>query len=265
MRIGGVPGSIAPGAPPTWPPLLAVRGPGAASAPHAHHGMHVVVALEGELTVEVGRSRARRAVGVITAPDVPHRIDARGATIFLVFLDPESAAGTGLRAALGGDARLLDARARDAIVGVGGRDADPHAVMSGAGEPWTRRVVESALGVRIPPPTPLHPGVRRVLRHVARAGAEDDLSLEALAAVARLSPGRLMHAFTACIGAPLRPYLAWLRVQRASAAIVSGATMTEAAHRAGFSDAAHMSRTFRRMLGMAPSALRGREGAAGAP
>ncbi|MET0401857.1 MAG: helix-turn-helix domain-containing protein, partial [Cystobacter sp.] len=37
----------------------------------------------------------------------------------------------------------------------------------------------------------------------------------------------------------------------------SGMPLGEAAQAAGFADAAHMSRTFRRMLGMPPSALRG--------
>jgi len=71
-----------------------------------------------------------------------------------------------------------------------------------------------------------------------------------------LSPGRLMHAFTESIGIPLRPYLAWLRVQRAACAILEGASLTEAAHIAGFSDAPHMYRTFKRRLGITPSALR---------
>jgi transcriptional regulator GlxA family with amidase domain len=65
-----------------------------------------------------------------------------------------------------------------------------------------------------------------------------------------------MHVFTTSVGTPLRPYLAWLRVQRAAMAIISGNSLTDAAHTAGFSDAAHMSRTFTRMLGIAPSLLR---------
>jgi AraC-like DNA-binding protein len=54
----------------------------------------------------------------------------------------------------------------------------------------------------------------------------------------------------------LRPYIAWLRLQRAAAAIAAGMPLAHAATEAGFADAAHMSRSFRRMLGISPSSLR---------
>jgi AraC-like DNA-binding protein len=36
----------------------------------------------------------------------------------------------------------------------------------------------------------------------------------------------------------------------------AGASLTEAAHAAGFSDSAHLSRTFRRMFGVSAASLR---------
>jgi transcriptional regulator GlxA family with amidase domain len=107
----------------------------------------------------------------------------------------------------------------------------------------------------VKPQRRVHPRVRKLLRLLRTAAEESDTSLEALATAVGLSPGRLMHVFTASIGIPLRPYLAWLKLQRAAGAIVSGAPLGEAAHAAGFADSAHMSRTFRRMFGVAPSAL----------
>lgn len=55
---------------------------------------------------------------------------------------------------------------------------------------------------------------------------------------------------------PWRAYLRWLRFQRAAAAIARGAALTDAAHEAGFHDAAHMTRTFKATYGLAPSQLR---------
>ena len=67
-----------------------------------------------------------------------------------------------------------------------------------------------------------------------------------------------MHVFTESVGIPLRPYLLWLKLQRAATSIVNGVRLTEAAFEAGFADSAHMSRTFKRMFGMTPSALQRR-------
>src|SRR4029453_15865292 len=57
------------------------------------------------------------------------------------------------------------------------------------------------------------------------------------------------------LGVPVRPYILWLRLQRAACDMMNGASVTNAAYRAGFSDAAHLTRTFRRMLGATPSDL----------
>ena len=93
-----------------------------------------------------------------------------------------------------------------------------------------------------------------MLEYLRESLAEaEDLSLPTLARIAALSPSRFMHAFTESVGVPLRPYLLWLRLQRAAAELTGGASVTDAAHRAGFSDSAHLTRTFRRMLGATPS------------
>src|SRR4051794_41042523 len=99
---------------PAWPPLLASLGIGARSSPHAHHGMHFVVAAHGELEVRAGASSLAMP-GVLTAPDVSHALDARDREVLLVFVDPESDAGSALTAALPGPVRALDAADRAAL------------------------------------------------------------------------------------------------------------------------------------------------------
>jgi AraC-like DNA-binding protein len=222
--------------------------------------MHLVLAHEGSLAVAVGR-RVTRAAGVLTAPDALHGIDARGTRVLLAFVDPESEVGRALSATLRAPVRLLSERERDAI----GTDHPPMDLMGAGGPPW---LVHVARTLGAPGATGLatartvHPRVKKVLR-ILRTGAADT-SLEALAAQVDLSKGRLMHVFTESIGVPLRPYLAWLRLQRAAAGIVSGRALTDVALEAGFSDAAHMSRTFRRSFGMTPSLLRPMPAAASA-
>ncbi len=65
-----------------------------------------------------------------------------------------------------------------------------------------------------------------------------------------LSESRLIHLFTHEVGVPPRRYSLWLRLLDAINEIVQGASFTEAAYSAGFSDSAHLSRTFRQMFGL---------------
>lgn len=236
-----------------WPPALATRGPGSRTALHSHHSLHFVLPIEGELRVRTSSlGHWSTAAGVLTAADAPHAIDSRGADVLFVFLDPESDAGATFRPALEHPVRLLTVQERSTLV----RDVVPRTILSSGAEDWVRSAAR-ALGVPLPASQrPIHPRVRRLLRTLRSSGVDDATSLEALARSVGLSPGRLMHVFTESIGIPLRPYLSWLRVQRAAIAIVDRSPLGEAAHRAGFADAAHMSRTFKRMLGVTPSVLR---------
>lgn len=74
------------------------------------------------------------------------------------------------------------------------------------------------------------------------------------ARVARLSEGRLTHLMTETLGAPPRSWRTWLKLRQAiGQAVLHGTTLTEAAHRAGFADSAHFTRSCRRLMGVAPA------------
>lgn len=235
-----------------WPAAMALWGPGDESGFHAHHAMHLMLARAGRLKVRTTpRGKWRDAGAVLVGPDVPHAIDARGLDVVLLFVEPESEIGSRLRAGL-----------RDRSVHLFEGEADR---VLRQGLPATAPLEPDAVGawmrhaLQISPQDeakPMHPRVRRVLRKL-RAGELplEKLTLDQLATVAGLSPSRFLHAFTESVGVPVRPYLLWLRLQLAAGVIASGARIGEAAHAAGFSDAAHLSRTFRRMFGTPASAL----------
>jgi AraC-like DNA-binding protein len=243
MLISAAPGAL------LWPAAMIVWGPGYASSGHAHHCVQLVMALQGTLRIRGDSGEEWATCGAaLVRPDAKHEVEAQGKTVLIAFVESESDLG----------AALLDRVRRD-ITRIGNQEVarwraalgEPAAVQASQVEAWVRG--ELLQGRKAPT---MHPGVKRALRHVRQhLDAEDALSLQDLADIARLSPSRFMHVFTESVGVPLRPYLLWLRVQRASRELMRGASLTDAAHSAGFSDAAHMARTFRRMLGTSPSEL----------
>jgi len=95
--------------------------------------------------------------------------------------------------------------------------------------------------------------VKRVLRALPGKLAEAEaVSLDAVATSVSLSPSRFLHLFTKSVGVPLRPYVLWLRLQCGARELARGTSVADAAYAAGFSDAAHFTRTFRRMIGATP-------------
>src|SRR5262249_37832358 len=104
MPLPSIPGLLVE----AWPPLLAAPGPGSFSALHAHHAMHFVLSTGKDLRVRTShRGRWTAAAGVLTAPDIPHAIDACDAEKLLVFFEPESDVGALLRPALTGPLRFI--------------------------------------------------------------------------------------------------------------------------------------------------------------
>jgi len=65
-----------------------------------------------------------------------------------------------------------------------------------------------------------------------------------------LSESRFLHLFSEELGISWRPYLLWRRMMCAIQAVINNSSATNAAHLAGFSDSAHLSRTFRNNFGM---------------
>lgn len=83
----------------------------------------------------------------------------------------------------------------------------------------------------------------------------ETISVDRIAEVVYLSPGRFMHLFSEQTGIPVRKYILWQRLKRALLQVVDGQTITGAAHSAGFADSSHMNHTFNAMFGITPSKI----------
>jgi len=101
-------------------------------------------------------------------------------------------------------------------------------------------------------PPALDPRLARVLRWLNTRPA-DPTPAGQLADALGLSVSRFLHLFSQQIGVPFRRFRIWIRLRAASQMALSGRSLTEAAHSAGFSDSAHFARLHRDTFGVTPS------------
>ncbi len=110
-----------------------------------------------------------------------------------------------------------------------------------------------------PPVVPCFRAEHRVVR-VAREYLEshfsDPVSLDALSAIAGMSAFHLVRVFQRELGLPPHAYLTQMRVERAKGLIARGRTLAETAVETGFVDQSHLTRHFKRILGMTPGQYR---------
>jgi AraC-like DNA-binding protein len=116
------------------------------------------------------------------------------------------------------------------------------------------RHVVSALAGGVEPLVVSDERILRAIAHI-REHVDQPLTLDDVAAVAFLSPGRFRHLFVEETGMAFRPYVLWRRFLEVWGLLAQGASISAAAHAAGFADAAHLSRTSKQMFGFPPSGM----------
>ena len=231
-----------------WPAAIVAWVPGYASAAHRHHCVQMILPLRDTIRMRGSQPDWAEAHGVLIRPDALHEVDSSDTPALIAFVDAESEVGAALMQKFEDDVSVIDIGTVSAWRTQLG---DPLRLEQAAVDTWLR--TEFLVSRQ---PTTLRPAIDGLLPYIrSQILNSADLSLGHLAGVASLSPSRLMHVFTEAIGVPLRPYILWLRIQIAAGELLFGATATEAAHRSGFADSAHLTRTFRRMLGTTPSEL----------
>lgn len=219
---------------PWWLLYTGVYGP---TARHAHHAAQVVAA-DDEVSVCFDGDLRMQGRALVIPPDVPHALESSGVAT-MVFIDAESSTGR----------RLAERHA-----GVPERIV---AAISATRDGDVRDVVEAVLcAVDETGPATGNPLSAAIAAVVAQLADDPDAGTAVeFAAQAELSPSRFSQRFAREVGIPLRSYRRWVRMLLAVEALNAGASLTAAAHTAGFTDSAHLSRTFRDSFGIAPTDL----------
>ncbi|MGH8253359.1 MAG: helix-turn-helix transcriptional regulator [Steroidobacteraceae bacterium] len=217
---------------------------------HAHHAIQLTLAFPGG-SVRLrrrGERWAAHAAAIVSAQQV-HAFDARDQQVAVIFVEPESRYGQALRhryRSAGIAALPVDALAAETAAlakAFAARACDAHLIA------LAQAAIATLCGGATPDNTVLDPrieiAIERVRGHLDRA-----VKLGDIAAAVHLSPERFRHLFMTETGVRFRAYVLWLRLEIALAAYVQGRSLTDAAHAGGFSDSAHLSRTFKKMFGI---------------
>lgn len=211
---------------------------------HTHHALQMVLAPCETVTVSVHGQGDITAPGVLIDADVPHRVWPGAAA--LLYVERESHTGRTLALACVRGLSLLTERQRDAALSVWplstGADLGP--LLAALGLPKSVQAPADRRSDRV-----------RDLLEGLPARSELNGTLAEFASETSLSPSHFRHRVRALVGMPLRPYLRWLRLRLALMSAAAGADLSRAAQDAGFSDAAHLSRTMQRHFGVPPSAI----------
>lgn len=223
---------------------------------HSHHAIQITLAVDGGFQFHIGTENAAEVVAgpvVVIAPDVSHAYDPVGRNA-MIFIEPESRVGASvLRNLAGGSvarldpARFADIAARLSCIWTEPRPDD--ATLAALGRELCQRLAGDEM--------PAQPIDKRIARVIENLSLNPDPPLDArkAAEIACLSESRFSHLFVDEVGLPFRTYLLWRRLMVAVDEIAAGASLTAAAHEAGFADSAHFSRTFLRMFGVQASLL----------
>ena len=222
---------------------------------HAHYAIQIAFGSQPGIRFRSNEREAWTEYGGAIIPSrQPHTMDATVVPFnVVIFIEPETREGRALSEIYlrDGIAALPDDRLATVVPDLFAAWQEQRTVR--AVTDAAQRVVQTLTGG-------VEPAVvsdQRILRAISyiKSHLDSQLTLDEVAGEAYLSPSRFRHLFVEETGMALRPYILWRRFVRVWELMTAGASLSTAAHGAGFADAAHLSRTSRRMFGFPPSAL----------
>jgi len=228
-----------------------------ANSEHMHYALQVIVNREGLFRLRRGESSIECG-GAVIGPGRPHQLFSPSdchSWIHLLIDHEAEVAKTIARRHLGeGGVKILDGALLERLRGC---IDTPGNFLGSCGEAHDvyRKLVTELDGYAGHTGEAIDPRIQDAMDLLKEKYLTQKVAIAELARHVCLSQSRLMHLFTGQVGIPIRRYVLWLRLMTAVQFAVKGKSLTEAAHSAGFSDSAHLCRTFRRMYGITLSGL----------
>ncbi len=235
-----------------WDEQAIFLGLAASASLHESPAIKVCVALDGNFGLRTSDSDPfTDYTSAIISPGQPHAIDGRHNKMVMLLLVPEAKLAQPLSP--GFSQKGIVGLSTDAV-------SEIQTIFSGFEERLAdvdsieNICTQMVAAIATDETSPIDSRVAQSIEWI-RSSREEGVSVQEIAAGVELSESRFSHLFTENVRIPVRRYLLWLRLRDAMHLLAQGKSLTETAHEAGFSDSAHLTRTFRGMLGIAPSAL----------
>ena len=220
---------------------------------HSHHAIQIVIGLNNEFKV-FNEGIGNSFESVIIAPNVSHRLVSSDSNVLLLLIDNEMEIAKRLSAKYfkNKDINSIDLFAEQKEIERIVLQLET-ASCQGGQIIWTK-IMDMLLGPETNPPSLIDPRIEKALGIIAKLPIKK-ISTSDLARQVFISESRFLHLFKDNVGTPVRRYLLWMRLNEAVKKILHNPSLTDAAHEAGFSDSAHLSRTFRSMFGLTLSEI----------
>ncbi|MGY2873152.1 AraC-like DNA-binding protein [Marmoricola sp. URHA0025 HA25] len=207
------------------PGVVAFRGEIGSAEPHAHAAVQLYRCERGEVEVTDGSGASVSAATLVIPARARHRVSVEpGVVGTTMFLDPSSAWAT--------PHGSWEASVRDWA------DHERAAMVAAALEA-VARPAEGTFGARV--------------EEWVRTRLPERAEVSELARALAISEPTLRRRARADLGLTVQSYARWIRLLVALEQVASGASITDAAAAAGFSDGSHATRACREMFGLAPS------------
>lgn len=189
---------------------------------------------------------------IVLPPNYFHKLDAPQTNIFVIQLDPKTEEYKSLK--LDKEPKLIPDKTANTISEL----AKPilYGDINCESVKQLYAKILNELGSSSNIETELDPRIAQAIEIISHVLPEG-IRIKEISEQTGLSPDRFMHLFKENMGIPLRQFLLWKRLHIAAKHLQTGGNLTEASHSAGFSDQAHLSRTFKKMFGVKPSLFLG--------
>lgn len=215
---------------------------------HHHHVVQIVIGINAPFRLQIdGANYEYRSV--IIAPNVPHQVDDHDEWQLMLHIDPENLVAKQLSMAYLKDCRFKEIDFSVVKPLLTEINTYVHCIHSCKdAKKLFDDIVSALLSFPIETP-PIDHRIKAALEILHQLPVKK-ICTKTIAGAVCLSESRFSHLFRNQMGIPVRRYLLWLRLRDAVEQVLDGMSFTYAAHHAGFSDSAHLSRTFKRMSGM---------------